>query len=468
MSLKINKKNHQSKRSHSQIRVLYILATNGNQSISSLSQLLATNRTNIASSIKILDEEHYVKFVKKIYGKGSPERLYKITDKGIETLSKDKRITLRQFWEIVFCIFHNKRNQKISFAECLLNYRSNVLQYNPHLIIFGWGIAFDIFELYYKRPLKKNLSIEILQSIALKEDTYNNILEYFCKKQKIKYQKIVHTRFNRLIQDKLILTKSNNNEKYRLSSLGLLLLMNYYRDYLSNISEGIEHKRIGNEVTQIIKNAKNSVPIISEIWEDLTEVIDTSNLIYKFDNITSKNIPFSQSIQMGGIKEILITERIIRETYNRLMNKEYRVGLNVCIELLKQKKIPENSPSEVFDYLRFLGQMTSSIKKEPNTTSKWLDNQTFDDNTEKAISEIISFEFITNVIEHLKNWMSRNNPDDPQEPINDWIESHRKKWIKFLQKHDKMKTWYQNWISEIQTFERKNLEILQDRDFFLV
>jgi len=277
---------------------------------------------------------------------------------------------------------------------------------------------------------------------------------------------VLHDKFNGLIQMKLILTKNNSKKAYRLSSLGLLLLINYYSDYLRKTNEGRDHRRVGNEISQIIKNSRNSVPIIFEIWEDLTKVMNTSNLIHKFDNIASKNIPLSESIQSRGMKEIIVMERIIRETYSRLMNKEYITGLNVHIELEKQQKIPENSTSEALDYMQFLGQMNSSFPKDSDNTSKWLGNKTFDERIEEAISEIISFNFMTNVIEDVKRSTSVNIPNNP-DLLNDEIKSHREKWCEFLQKHVPIKTWYQNWISEIIKFEEKNLEILKDPDFIV-
>ncbi|MCH7965992.1 MAG: hypothetical protein IIB02_01015 [Thaumarchaeota archaeon] len=228
---------------------MYKLATEGDRSISKLSKKpLNRYRTSFVKSIKVLEKLEMVKPSLKGKRPKGMEAPYKITDKGIEVLSRNQRITLEQFWEISFCIFDKKRNSKITFEEFSTNYKKSVRKYNPKLSIFGWGIVFEHFDLLCGMFIESEEQIEILKFLANRKNTTCKILtQHLKKKYPSIYKNILEHKFIRLIQDKLIFEIRNSSN----FSFRIIALIKYYRKCLDGVSDGDEHKRIGKEVTEI-------------------------------------------------------------------------------------------------------------------------------------------------------------------------------------------------------------------------
>ena len=72
---------------------------------------------SIHGTVKILEDKDLIKITKKEKGRGKVKLFYELTDLGIESLSKDKRITLEQFWKIVFLVFDVKNQSKYKISS---------------------------------------------------------------------------------------------------------------------------------------------------------------------------------------------------------------------------------------------------------------------------------------------------------------------------------------------------------------
>jgi len=99
-----------------QLEILYSLAINGKKTKSQLSDDFKIEYPAIHGTVKILTEKDLIKIVKKELGVGKQKLFYGLTDSGVESLSKDRRITLERFWKMAFLIFDRKTNSNIKFS----------------------------------------------------------------------------------------------------------------------------------------------------------------------------------------------------------------------------------------------------------------------------------------------------------------------------------------------------------------
>lgn len=460
-----------------QLEILYSLAINGRKTKSQLSHEFRIKYPSVNGTMKILAEKDLVVITKKEKGVGKSKLFYELTDDGIKSLSIDNRIKLERFWKIAFLIFDEKTNPNLKFSiqDFFSNYEKNVLGYDPRYTPLKWSIILDSFDLLHN-PTKLSPQISILYSLGIngmmsKQDLFSYLRKtrnkIIIKSKNDQYCKILED----IVLGKLVMKiEKNNMVKYRISILGLVLLMNYLHENQPKVFTRKQSQDFNSEIKQIFKNSKTIIPQISNSWDKLDEMIKGNKVIQFFKWMTNDFMPNSSSIQLNGVKELLVIERIMVETNKHIIEQESRIGFKVINELFKGQ-YHKGKPSKVYDRLLFLsilsGYAVENQEKFLRTIKRG--EPSLDLDIENSIANRICFEFFTYFIDWIimeKNKLVQMKERDI--PIGKYFSLPVEKWNKFHKNNHKFRTWYNSWIEEIRKFEEKNLKLLKEKDFLKI
>ena len=145
-------------------------------------------------------------------------------------------------------------------------------------------------------------------------------------------------------------------------------------------------------------------------------------------------MPISNSIQVNGIKELLVIERIMGETNRHIIERESRIGFDVIKKLFKEGKYVEGKSSAVYNRLLFLSILSGYSVENQDKFIKSIKGVHFslDLAIEKSIANKVCFEFFTFFID----WIIREKHmagqiKDADDSIGKWHYSFVDKWNKF-------------------------------------
>jgi len=461
-----------------QKEILYLLAVKGKQTKSQLSYEFGVKYPAIFGTVKILDEKDMIKIAGREKGVGKTKLFYELTDNGLEKLSRDPWISLEKFWEVAFLVFDRKTNPsvKISVQEFFSNYEKNVLGYDLKYTPVKWSVILDSFNLLHN-PAKLTPQISVLYSLGINGlMSQQELLSYLDKTKKKIIVKSRNIQYNDILKDmvtgKLVMIiQENKTVRYRISTLGLVLLMSYFKENTPKVSSRNQRNEFSLEIRQIFKKSKPAIPYISKAWDELREIIKEDNVLQFFTWITMDFMPNSDSIQLNGVKELLVIERIMGETNKHIIEKEARVGFNVISRLFKEGRYPEGKPSEVYNRLMFLNILSGYSVKNQDEFIRSIKGKDFplDLAIENSIANRVCFEFFTYFIDWIimeKHSMERM--EDPNTPISKHYALLVKKWNRFHKNNREFRIWYHSWIEEIRKFEEKNLKLLKKNDFLKI
>ncbi len=95
--------------------------------------------------------------------------------------------------------------------------------------------------------------------------------------------------------------------------------MNYIDKSKSEALRKDNAKDFTETVRTVIKNAY-TLPLISDHWHVLREIINELNITQFFKWIANSLTPLSDAIQLRGVSELITVERIMGQTYNGLIS----------------------------------------------------------------------------------------------------------------------------------------------------
>jgi len=455
---------HQKERTPTQIEILYKLATEGNQSVSRLTKKpLNKYRTNTVKAIQVLDDLKFIKLDRKIFGKGSPEKLYKILDKGIELLSKDKRITLTQFWNLVFLIYDAKIiKTKIPLEEFFQNYEKNVLGFELDNVSLRWGFVFQhLFELN-GWPIKLNMQIFILYVIGVsKKIEYQELLKKIKRQYKVQNEKIDHAIKN-LIDSKLIQNKQDNSDYYQLSVMGFVLVINYFDSVFTHKEDPEKIIDYDKDLKTIIENSKEIIPLVSKICSEIPDLIRSKTILNYFQFIYRRTLFGLNPIQNGGTEEIVYFSRMMDKVRRDKISEYCDFGYSVWKQLITQNKI-KNNDSNAVQKMKYLAHISGrKIENETETIKNVRGlNFSLDEIIEKSLTERITFEFFCYLLFEINNWKKYDNSFKQKNELENFYGNRLEKWERFLKTTQEIKILFDSKIKEIKEFEKENLEKLE-------
>lgn len=455
---------HQKERTGTQIEILYKLATEGSQSVSRLSKKpLNKYRTNTVIAIQVLDDLKFIKLDRKNLGKGGPEKLYKISDKGIELLSKDKRITLTQFWNLVFLIYDAKIiKTKIPLKRFFYNYEKNVLGFELDKVSLRWGFVFQhLFEIN-GWPVKLNMQIFILYVIGIsKKIEYQELLKKIKRRYKVQNEKIDHAIKN-LIDSKWIQSKQANSDYYQLSIMGFVLVINYFDSVYRHEEDPKKIKDYDKNLKTIIENSKEIIPLISKICSEIPYLIRSKTILHYFQLIYRQTLFGLNPIQNGGTEEIVYFSRVMDKVRRDKISEYCNFGYSVWKQLIAQNKI-KNNDSNAVQKMKYLAHISGMKIENDTETIKNVRGLNFslDEIIEKSLTERITFEFFCYLLFDVNYWKKHDSNFKQKNELEDFYGNRLENWERFLKTTPEIKILFDSKIKEIKEFEKENLEKLE-------
>ena len=435
------KRKRQSDRSDRQISILYKLAIEGRKTIFQLTEELNTNQRAIEKSIEILEEFKSIERVQRVKTR-TKSQAYRITEKGIITLSKEKNVTYEQFWNLVYQIYDKKTfNAKITIMKFFNNYEKYVGGFDLDNLSLQWV---EFFEDTYGIRRETNIDniVHILLEIGLaKKISHNTLLKKINKKYKIKNSDICREITNLSNTNIYVRTK---NKTYRLSVLGLLVLVHHNPISMTHS----ENSNRFEELKGIFKNHRNLLPLVCKACNVIPELQDFTDAInYLQDIYERKLIPFAP-LQNGGLEEIVYHFRI----KNRITTKRVQDYLKEGHKVLGNLSLPraENINSNVLVRIKYLehniGISWSEI--DNSIVEKLFGEKRFslDKIIDKNLADTITFEFFCFYLTHyVYNWRLRGNV----EKLNRWKE--------FCKMNPGIEMKFNSVINDVKDIQNKNI-----------
>jgi len=453
-----------------QTDILFITATNGKQTNPSLKNVLESDKSSIRRAIKNLLAKEYISFLHKKRTAGSRGDLtnfYDITDKGLETLSKDSAITQEQFWNIVFHVYEVKTiKTKIPFERFISNYEKHVLGFDLENTPIDLEIILRDLSLIHSVERIEDSGVPMLTILAInKPMSEKNVIKYLKKENPLKTKidkSNLELSFNRLLQDKLVAKLSDDkNPQYRITVLGFLTIIIKFLNLFKETLYNNYNTKIPFIVKKIIENSKVNLLLISEPWDTLRDIIDEFNIINLFNEIINENMTVSKSIQTGGVKELLTIERNMTQAYTKKIGKEAIIGLEVLSELFNSGIIQEGSSSHVKNKLLFLLIISGATFQGKEKIIESVKGKDFslEADSERIIYDTIAFEFFIYFIDRMIDSKDRGDEISLTKV---------KKWNEFQKSNKGFRKWFDNWVKQLLEFEERNVKVLKERPFLNV
>lgn len=353
----ILKKPHR-KRNELGIDILHEVAEHGKQSEKSLSKRLDLKESTINVALEKMEKKNkwinVIKLAETTGRRGRPQKYYGLTEKGIKFLVTQK-ISAKEFWKMMFFVFDESTNHKLKIApdEVLSEYEIHNLHISKEHSPFYFAERLDgtDFKLISNYEHEKENYETIKKIIKLLGYEGPSTLIKIFKKLKINVEGQVYNSsdineprlIKRMMNDGLI-TKTNSNT-YRLSHVGLLLLVNDIAESTMGI---INHLSLSNEmldqikkrIDMIVSNNHKLLPMVFGKWEELKKIKDEV-ILFRMLRILyfKKKSDVIFPIQLGGIQELFDAQRSMEIVYRQKMKKMFVEGMQVLEEVINQKGI---------------------------------------------------------------------------------------------------------------------------------
>lgn len=427
MGEKQNQRKIQKIRTDRQISILYKLAIKGKKTISQLSEELNANQRTIEKATGVLEE---IKNIEKTRVEKTTvkDRVYRITEKGIITLSKAKNVTYEQFWNLVYQIYDKKTiNVKIPKIEFFNNYEKYVCGFDLDNISLQWNNTFDNTYGSRKKEFVENEKHILFEIGLAKTISHDVLLKKIIKKYKVD-----------LSDETTNISKNNQyvrteKRKYRLSVLGLLVLVRHYTIGIDEIKK----------LKEIIENHHNLLPFICKIIPELPTFSVAINYLQEIYEQTL--IPFTP-IQNGGLEEIVYHFRIKNHIAIGKIQDYIEIGNTVLGTL--SPEITENLKSSVLSRISLLGYTigrTFPVIDNSHDEKLFRKKHSIDKISDKSLADSITFEFFCLYLSH---YVYRyESPKDDKK---------MQRWRNFCKKNPKMKDQFMKILEDVKNIQNEN------------
>ena len=284
---------------------------------------------------------------------------------------------------------------------------------------------------------------------------------------------------------------SKKNSKYRISSVGTILLFDRLNDELKdNTINDVEYRQL---IDNFRINCKIHYPIIFKNWNILRKIIGDKALTSCFRHILNfENLLLSgERIQNGGLYEFFSILQSMRRTYSRKLEKELQAGRTVWMNLSKKHFEPgkaenlltfaminqvteqETKVSEsvgwdnIVNKISELAMEAASIdfKESQKADIYWhMLNEAFRiQKKNKSLENLVTLQFFTlvfyqirirqNMLEFIKKYQNEQN-------VKNDFEENKRRWDLFLKSNEDYVKLFGQQISQIVSFENENIRLI--------
>lgn len=454
--------------------------------------------SDINDSIKILIDRGYIEKIqgnKEKNERGKAKVFYILTLDGVKEVL-EIGIELEEFWKLIFYIVKLNRFPSVTIKEIFTIYEKNYYKFSKDLVTPIFDSVVSICNQIKKQEQRYNIYIKILKllvnekALTIKEIITkldipkSKISKYYTGDEKNPGQ------IDMMIRLLFIEKISKTNSKYRISSVGTILLFDKLYDELKNETISMEVYRELIENFRI--NCKIHYPIIFKNWNIIRNIIGDRELISCFRYILNfENLLISgERMQNGGLYEFFNILQSMRRTYSRKLEKELKVGRKVWIESTKKDFEPgkaENlltfamlnqfsEPKKVSELVGWdnivnkiaeLAIEAASIdfKESQKAGIPWhMLNEAFKiQKKKKSLENLITLQFFTLVFYHVRikqNMIEFIQKHQNEQNVKNDFEENRKRWNLFLDSNKDYVKLFGQQISQIVSFENENIRLI--------
>jgi len=429
---------------------------------------------NYVESIIVDDKPHFLcnvndelKLAEKIIGPGSPEKLYKITSAGLETISLDSQITLEQFWNMMYIIYDKKDiKNKTSHTKYFSNYEENILNIKLEKIPTLGSMIIKNMSLIYPKPLKFNDKLFILYVLAIKKDLSLKEIKTQLKKYEKDFRNnttITEKILNNMIEEKIII---KNTSKFQISITGLILILNYLDEaYLVRNTKQTKFIDINSDLKLILQNVKYLIPNFSRLCLEIPSIMTSLLILNYFRYVYDNSTGTLSSIQHDGAKELVILGRIMDDVNRNKIIQEFSVGHRVQESLIQKKVISDDKKSPIYDRLNYLAKICGYPNIDENSDQKKSKSE-INLETEMATRDKIDFELVCHFLPNIHEWKRVDQSFQKENYVKNVAKKNLEGWEKFLSTTTSFKKWFNSWTADIIEFEQENMNKIKTNFIF--
>ncbi|MGH9995131.1 MAG: hypothetical protein ACRD4J_07840 [Nitrososphaeraceae archaeon] len=249
----------------------------------------------------------------KVYGRGKPQKYYKVTEYGLKRLIADNRISKTQFWEVLrgYCSNNETILPLDKLEEFLLIYIDHYIRFRNH----GFATYVDLLHAFCNNGFTERILMseriptfqKVLEVLAINPKiTFNDLAEKVAESESnVKEVLSLYSYSQRSFQDIDIIINDYSNENsdsikeniiavkqekddgltYELTLFGvmLILLIILYNDTKKLRHElYIKNYSFKKYCDKIAHNYSHKLPLVFGKWAHLRQILQVS-AIYNFD-----------------------------------------------------------------------------------------------------------------------------------------------------------------------------------------
>ena len=305
----------------------------------------------------------------KTYGRGRPQRYYKITEYGLKKLIADHRISKTQFWKVLrgYCSNNGTILTLDKLEEFLLIYVNQYVRFRNHRFTLYSDDFLKACNSMFKERIQVTGRIstfqKVLEVLAMNpkialdnligkvNESQSNVKEvlslYSHRPRSFQDTNIINNDYSKenfdFIRENIIAENQEKGEDltYELSLFGVMLTLHIilYND-MKKLKHGLYIKKysLKKYCDKIASNYSQKLPLVFGKWDHLRRILQVS-AIYNFDVVLlddrlANNESNFLSVIMRGNEEIFQGIRKILQYNNSLMQDLLNAGLEVLKDYL--------------------------------------------------------------------------------------------------------------------------------------
>jgi len=495
---RLNRRGHY-KMTSVQETILRQIGRGGNLSVTSLTKSSNRHYSDVKDSVIILQKKGFVTPGATHKGRGRPEKLFILTDKGVEKLI-DLKPSLEDFWKLVLFVYDKttNHNSKLSIDKIFSSYEKGTLGFSKEFSspIFEWAVE-NIRDM--KKHSRNGVDYEVIYILAERKSmTLNQIIKEIRFHKDAYRADILDDRnpepFSWMISRYLITKTNSKIPKYQLSPVGLLfVLAHFYTRYKAIEELPLSDEKIKRKIDTTLANYHFLLPRIFDNWYILSKIFKEKALLGIFETILYfYDSPYAQPVQNSGLYELFSDLRSMSRVTLYKLQRELSTGREMLnwwagekrrlsgVKITKKKMLEwladfTKDPAgalNIWDV--YAKQLSLAFECFPYKIGREkISDQIIrvtgmhdDKNIQKSIQEYISFQFYSIIVYKIRLFLLVTQHLELNKTV-EYSKIYQEQirimysWRHFLKKNRDFRNWYLSWINQILMFGENNLSFLK-------